>query len=229
MATGRWYTSRQMGQLNCASRPLSPPAGPAGGCRCCAEATRLRNIAIPGQVAAAAPYPGREAGVTAATAPLWRHHSAPPCYVTTAGALLVTSYRRAGSPGLWCRPAPPCVRRVRTTPSRRSGILRRCRGRGKSLLTRQGTSPFGPRSHRPEFQGLSESAARTKHRPRCVRPALAPPAQAGKRNADFPQIHCGGRICHVRSYSLQSREQKCVKCAEGRPVVVIRAGDAFCR
>lgn len=77
MATGRWYTSRQMGQLNCASRPLSPPAGPAGGCRCCAEATRLRNIAIPGQVAAAAPYPGREAGVTAATAPLWRHHSAP--------------------------------------------------------------------------------------------------------------------------------------------------------
>lgn len=48
MATGRWYTSRQMGQLNCASRPLSPPAGPAGGCRCCAEATRLRNIAIPG-------------------------------------------------------------------------------------------------------------------------------------------------------------------------------------
>ncbi|XP_051025227.1 cytoplasmic tRNA 2-thiolation protein 2 isoform X2 [Acomys russatus] len=25
------------------------------------------------------------------------------------------------------------------------------------------------------------------------------------------------------------REQKCVKCAEGRPVVVIRAGDAFCR
>lgn len=27
----------------------------------------------------------------------------------------------------------------------------------------------------------------------------------------------------------QSREQKCVKCAEGLPVVVIRAGDAFCR
>lgn len=26
-----------------------------------------------------------------------------------------------------------------------------------------------------------------------------------------------------------SREQKCVKCAEGLPVVVIRAGDAFCR
>ncbi|XP_008838763.1 cytoplasmic tRNA 2-thiolation protein 2 isoform X1 [Nannospalax galili] len=25
------------------------------------------------------------------------------------------------------------------------------------------------------------------------------------------------------------REQKCVKCADGRPVVVIRAGDAFCR
>uniref|UniRef100_A0A8C8W7W4 Cytosolic thiouridylase subunit 2 n=1 Tax=Peromyscus maniculatus bairdii TaxID=230844 RepID=A0A8C8W7W4_PERMB len=25
------------------------------------------------------------------------------------------------------------------------------------------------------------------------------------------------------------REQKCVKCAEGQPVVVIRAGDAFCR
>lgn len=77
MATGRWYTSRQMGQLNCASRPLSPPAGPAGGCRCCAEATRLRNIAIPGQAAAAAPYPGRQTGVTAATAPRWRHRSAP--------------------------------------------------------------------------------------------------------------------------------------------------------
>ncbi|XP_006860332.1 PREDICTED: cytoplasmic tRNA 2-thiolation protein 2 [Chrysochloris asiatica] len=28
---------------------------------------------------------------------------------------------------------------------------------------------------------------------------------------------------------LQSREQKCVKCQEGVPVVVIRAGDAFCR
>ncbi|CAO2609625.1 Cytoplasmic tRNA 2-thiolation protein 2, partial [Lemmus lemmus] len=28
---------------------------------------------------------------------------------------------------------------------------------------------------------------------------------------------------------LHSREQKCVKCAEGLPVVVIRAGDAFCR
>lgn len=26
-----------------------------------------------------------------------------------------------------------------------------------------------------------------------------------------------------------SREQKCVKCKEGLPVVVIRAGDAFCR
>lgn len=34
MATGRWYTSRQIGQLYCASRPLSPPAGPPGGCRC---------------------------------------------------------------------------------------------------------------------------------------------------------------------------------------------------
>ncbi|XP_006762255.1 PREDICTED: cytoplasmic tRNA 2-thiolation protein 2 isoform X3 [Myotis davidii] len=28
---------------------------------------------------------------------------------------------------------------------------------------------------------------------------------------------------------LQSRELKCVKCSEGLPVVVIRAGDAFCR
>ncbi|EAW66779.1 hypothetical protein LOC348180, isoform 1, isoform CRA_e [Homo sapiens] len=26
-----------------------------------------------------------------------------------------------------------------------------------------------------------------------------------------------------------SREQKCVKCKEAQPVVVIRAGDAFCR
>lgn len=96
MATGRWYTSRQMGQVNCASSPLSPPAGPAGGCRCCAEATKLRNIAIPGQAAAAAPYPGRQTGVTAATAPRWRHRSAPRV-TSPQRPLAVMSSRRAGS------------------------------------------------------------------------------------------------------------------------------------
>uniref|UniRef100_A0ABK0LC11 Cytoplasmic tRNA 2-thiolation protein 2 n=1 Tax=Rattus norvegicus TaxID=10116 RepID=A0ABK0LC11_RAT len=112
---------------------------------------------MPGQAAAAAaaaaPYPGRQTGVTAATAPRWRHRSAPYCVTTAPAFRDVISTRRLSTTAVCPSPS----------------------------MCQAGEDYAGPAQREP---------------PPVPRP---------------------------------SREQKCVKCAEGLPVVVIRAGDAFCR
>lgn len=56
----------------------------------------------------------------------------------------------------------------------------------------------------------------------------------GERQYHLPKAHWEGGLQSVFSLPpplacVQSHELKCVKCKEGLPVVVIRAGDAFCR